>query len=159
MSGLETLKRIEADMNAARAKMMADGREAIKEAFNEIFEQFPNLEAVRWTQYTPYFNDGDACEFGVHEFSAKLSNITNVRDEYDREGWVDSWTIKYCTDDYSDTDLSYENRNEKHPDLKIFDALSVIQRQEDLLETIYGDHVEVIITRDGTTEVENYDHD
>lgn len=28
---------------------------------------YPEVEAVRWEQYTPYFNDGDVCEFGVRE--------------------------------------------------------------------------------------------
>jgi hypothetical protein len=29
----------------------------------ELFEEFPELESFSWTQYTPYFNDGDTCEF------------------------------------------------------------------------------------------------
>ena len=26
------------------------------------------VHSVRWSQYTPYFNDGDACVFGVNDF-------------------------------------------------------------------------------------------
>ena len=27
----------------------------------------PALKAIRWNQYTPYFNDGDPCTFSVGE--------------------------------------------------------------------------------------------
>ena len=36
------------------------------EALDGLLE-FPEVEAVRWTQYSPYFNDGDVCEFGVND--------------------------------------------------------------------------------------------
>lgn len=36
---------------------------------------FPEVEAVRWEQYTPYFNDGDACEFRIYDASVKLVGV------------------------------------------------------------------------------------
>jgi hypothetical protein len=30
-----------------------------------IFDKHPALSSFGWTQYTPYFNDGEACYFGV----------------------------------------------------------------------------------------------
>lgn len=34
---------------------------------------FPEVEAVRWHQYTPYFNDGEACEFSIYEAHVKFA--------------------------------------------------------------------------------------
>lgn len=36
--------------------------------FTAVFDNFDFVEAIVWTQYTPGFNDGDPCEFGVHDF-------------------------------------------------------------------------------------------
>lgn len=35
--------------------------------FSLLFDSVPELEYVYWTQYTPSFNDGDKCEFSVHD--------------------------------------------------------------------------------------------
>ena len=41
-----------------------------KETFNDVikdfFELVPSVKKVVWTQYTPYFNDGDTCTFGIY---------------------------------------------------------------------------------------------
>lgn len=39
----------------------------------ELINSTPYIEAVRWEQYTPYFMDGDPCEFGVHDIQFKFS--------------------------------------------------------------------------------------
>jgi len=45
-----------------------DVKVLFNDGFKEIFESCPELVGVRWTQYTPYFNDGDACNFrSYHE--------------------------------------------------------------------------------------------
>jgi hypothetical protein len=31
------------------------------------------VESVRWTQYTPYFNDGEPCVFGANDCYVKLA--------------------------------------------------------------------------------------
>jgi len=36
------------------------------EAVKSIFEEFPCVDSFSWTQYTPYFNDGDTCNFSAH---------------------------------------------------------------------------------------------
>ena len=33
----------------------------LKTAFRAVFERHPNVRSLTWTQYTPYFNDGDPC--------------------------------------------------------------------------------------------------
>jgi hypothetical protein len=40
----------------------------------------PLVTGIRWTQYTPYYNDGDPCIFGVNECALGL-----LADEYDED--------------------------------------------------------------------------
>ena len=39
----------------------------LKEFSKDLFDRNPELENFGWTQYIPYFNDGDPCEFGLYE--------------------------------------------------------------------------------------------
>lgn len=43
-----------------------------------LFAQSETIESIGWTQYTPYFSDGDECVFGVNE-------LEYVNGEYDTE--------------------------------------------------------------------------
>lgn len=61
---------------------------------------FPEVVAVRWTQYTPYFNDGEACTFDVNDARTKLIDTDEEDGEYE-DGFIDSsgdWP-----DDYFET--------------------------------------------------------
>jgi ArsR family metal-binding transcriptional regulator len=49
------------------------GRLLLSEALTAVFEEYPQVESISWTQYTPYFNDGDACEFSVNSYSIELN--------------------------------------------------------------------------------------
>jgi hypothetical protein len=53
-------------------KIQKEGRELLSQAFQQFFEAHPEIEAFRWRQYTPYFNDGDTCYFGFYGFDYKL---------------------------------------------------------------------------------------
>lgn len=48
-------------------KLKTDGLAAMKTAFIDFFNEHPDIHALSWRQYTPYFNDGDPCVFGVRE--------------------------------------------------------------------------------------------
>lgn len=63
------LKALVEEVNALHAKMQKDGQKALKGAFADFFKAHPEAKAIVWTQYTPYFNDGDTCTFGVNGFS------------------------------------------------------------------------------------------
>ena len=54
-------------MNQVREEIKKLGSEAFSEAYAPLFNQYPEVESVSWTQYTPYFNDGDSCTFSVRE--------------------------------------------------------------------------------------------
>ena len=64
--------------------MQEKSKELMKEAFRDFFETYDNVvENIFWTQYTPYFNDGDACEFSVHDVYLSLKDENDEDDDYD----------------------------------------------------------------------------
>lgn len=55
----------------------------------------PRVEAIRWSQYTPYFADGDPCEFSVNDLELKVAGVeAGVGGEYE-DGFYDTWTLGY----------------------------------------------------------------
>lgn len=119
-------------------------REAFTEGTREIFQRFPKLQAFRWRQYTPYFNDGDACEFYVY---ASEPDMKAIGDED-------------FTDGYEIGDGKYSNEP-PHP---MYDAAQAVSKYlgsfgNDMLERIFGDHVEVTCDREKGASADVYDHD
>jgi hypothetical protein len=66
---LDTLKgehaSLKSRINALKEEMQENSKVLMKEAFREFFEKYDVVDNVFWTQYTPYFNDGESCEFSV----------------------------------------------------------------------------------------------
>ena len=50
---------------ALQKEFQTTAQALFKETTKEFFDQNPLVNAIVWTQYTPYFNDGDTCEFHV----------------------------------------------------------------------------------------------
>ena len=126
-------------MTAMREELAAKFKGEFTTIFAEIFKAYPNVEKVAWTQYTPYFNDGDPCVFGVNGLHIKDETV-DADDEDDIYEWVELWGDKANT----------------YPLLKQFEG--VLSRSEDTLLSMFGDHVRVVVTREGM-DVEDYEHD
>jgi hypothetical protein len=60
------------EVEALKEKMKSEGELALKESFKDFFDAHPEARGIKWSQYTPYFNDGDACVFRVHGFDLIL---------------------------------------------------------------------------------------
>lgn len=121
-----------------------DSQAAFKEYMKEFFDKNPNVEAVAWVQYTPYWNDGEPCYFGIGEVTFKLKN---EQYEDDEDGYWDEYE-KY-------TSIYSMSGPEKKPCKQLADDFETI---EDVLEITFGDHVSVEVTRDEIT-VDEYSHD
>src|SRR5690348_1020347 len=63
--------------------------------FKNAFDK--GVKAIAWSQYTPYFNDGEACEFGVGDI-AFTSNSKVV------SAWLDDDAGDQEDDRYYDDD-------------------------------------------------------
>lgn len=130
-----------------------------------------------WTQYTPYFNDGDVCEFGAHGLWVRTmhdvdrSSADVDEDDYDEDDH-DSFSIEYGKHptlgeydrDWSDETRSYgpkyyvgEHQDKRNIAEALEHAIGGGAFDHVLLE-LFGDHCSVTISRDKIT-VEEYTHD
>jgi hypothetical protein len=116
----------------------------LKEAFGELKAIVPTLEAIKWQQFTPHFNDGDTCEFSLQCTYFKFTGVTN-EDSEDGDGYVDS----YSTGDLDLTKVQQEALDEFEVELSGIEVL---------LKDAFGDHAEVYLDSEGI-EVEEYSHD
>ena len=125
---------------------------SLKEICQEIFQAYPELVAMQWNQYTPYFNDGDTCEFSVNDITILISKCGDGSCDKIEEG-----TQLY---EYDDTSLyeieEYLGRDSKFQSVVKFQK--ILCKNSDTLQDIFGDHCMVTITREGVTTVD-YEHE
>lgn len=115
------------------------------------------IEKIRWRQYTPYFNDGDLCEFRIYSLDVKPTEEAGGReDDGDYEdGFIDSWSMKYYAEHTTDP------RPELLPLYELTKPLNDMLTSGafyNVLEGAFGDHAEVTVTSAGIT-VDSYEHD
>lgn len=168
MSDLQTAfdKLIE-EQNELTKRFQETAQSLFKETTKEFFAKNPGVTAVVWTQYTPYFNDGEACEFSVHEpyftnaTAEQFEDISNWG-EYDGDDetvWSETdWIL--C----GDSDYCKERRGNMKLDgidsatIQHFSKMIQSSEMEDVMEAMFGDHVRIVATREGF-EVDDYSHD
>lgn len=96
-----------------------------------IFAAHVEIKAVAWDQYTPYFNDGDACEFGVYERQFELEGRKRPLDAYDLQDVLTAEAVAK---------------------IKLADA-RLEALDDSVFETTFGDHASVRATLDASGEV------
>ena len=124
------------------------------ELLDACFKQ-QGVDSIRWSQYTPYFNDGEPCIFGVHSVTLKLVNGDD-EDGDEADGYVDSYGMveypngwranKVAKPEFSNVYDAFENLSDS------------MEHFEDFLEESFGDHAKVTATREGFN-IEFYEHD
>jgi hypothetical protein len=181
------LEKIKAELAAFEEKkkaMLAEIQKEFPGMFVDLFKQAPKLKSFGWTQYTPYFNDGDTCEFSVH-LDYPLINGSN--EEYDD---VDEDEISIKIYDYKkleteedvriNDEVAAKSRYHWYMGTKSIgseglcynpkydaDAARVVEEIKSVLNDIpeeffrdmFGDHVKVTLFADGEIEVDGCDHD
>lgn len=136
-----------------------------------------------WTQYTPYFNDGDPCEFGtsglwirtVEDLTLKtvVSTDGDGGEELDPEDTSNfeidyhthptlggrSWPNGYRDSDNKPIEPVYAGHHEAEWRLASELSKAIEGGQfENVLLDLFGDHCQVKVTRTGIT-IDEYSHD
>lgn len=122
--------------------------ESFKEVIKEVFSSVPGLNKIGWTQYTPYFNDGEECVFGVSDPSFDIKELNDEPEKEEDNSNVWKWASSYRIKD--------KRPKEQYETIKAFEDL--INNNEDALRSVYGDHAKIIITPENI-EVTEYEHD
>lgn len=198
----------------AQQEMGKMSKGLIEGAVQRFLDQCPEVTGVHWTQYTPYFNDGDSCEFSVNDFCFHIleneddeiepydSNIIHTQADLDAaiarmkevEEYLSdpfAWRQKkireykaefnsppptwYTTESFKPYPNTVERAQELIDGIKqSFEKIDAVTAQrirdsfkefktamekipDNIMESIYGDHVLVVINRNGT-EIDEYDH-
>lgn len=139
----EKLNALKAIHAKAMEQLKADGEAALKAALAEFFAAHPEAVAIAWRQYTPYFNDGDACTFSVHEPGVKLASTKEDEGDYE-DGFI-SWNLEEKAPALAD-------------DFNALSSLITSDAMEPILQSVFGDHVRIEATAESIT-VNEYSHD
>lgn len=134
-------------------KLKGDLKVSIKAYIMAFMEANPDIKLITWEQYTPYFNDGDACQFGVYGllYTKRAEVAVKALDYYkgdlDNEEEFTEW---------SDMDDCYDP--EKKAPIHCFS--NIIEGDiVDLLPEVFGEEARVIVTPKEIIVLEDIDHD
>ena len=153
---------------------------AIKLIFNN-----KNIQEISWSQYTPYFNDGEECVFAVGDLQIKALKEINMANEmvkahaekHKLKDFNEFFYSDKIDDNMVNIELCYNNLKIiknfgvllKNEDIKtihnLYELKEIISTDffENVLKETLGDHTHVIITRKGEDEIEvnleKCDHD
>lgn len=161
----EKNKQILADLQKGK-KQIEELRKGIKKTLKasfkdltkDLFVDYPELKSFSWTQYTPYFNDGESCEFdanveyvdinGYGEYDDDDNELMNIQKNARKKIWGDDNEGEIKNPNYSKRCEEIVKTVTQF--LKNFD-------NEDYLD-IFGNHVKVVVTAKGI-KVDEYEHD
>jgi hypothetical protein len=139
---MSQFEKIKDRMLAIEAELFQRGEELILEVFSDFFQKYPNVLEVRWSQYTPYFNDGDTCDFSANDFFGLSQK------ELDDEKNGDFNFIEDCWDIKQDALLKKELAEIRN-----------LLGYNDLLKTMLGDHLIVKVTPTKVSKERFDEHD
>ena len=162
---LDKIDKIRSDLQKAEKTASKD----IMEILKKMMVDNPLIAGVMWQQYTPSFNDGEPCTFSTHgpfiKFDEKISGAGDkTADDEDEDG--DDVAKGYMDASY-DLDEDFYNKKADIFNFKEIKALKVavkdvckvyshLEGMDRNLQEMFGDSVQVFVTKDGV-EIEDYD--
>lgn len=128
----------------------------------------PGVSGLIWEQYTPYFNDGDPCEFSINEARVLLTEDGEVDHYRDYESGWSTWDLYSHAGDY--VYPNYDGSNFDEVSWKtlpggvsgrvVYELLTSLKvgAWENVARANFGDHAQVTATAEGFN-IEYYEHD
>lgn len=165
---------IRGDISHYGSKTLAEPwpTEKFVEQLDALFEH-PEVESIRWEQYTPYFNDGDACEFGFGELSVRFVGGDEEAGD-NGDGFLSLYELGDWPEGYYQTHSRWDDSKPDYdpadfiPDFEADDSRGIVaafvaldnslKHYEVELRKLFGDPAQVTATRGGF-DVVFYDHD
>jgi hypothetical protein len=155
------------DQRELQRQFQEQAQALFKETTAEFFNLNPGIGAVVWTQYSPFWNDGEECVFSVN--TPTFTNATG-NDLNDVTGWGeydgdndDIWAVDNLPYVLTSGRDYYETNKQKIlagpavdvESCKLFSDLIQSSEFENVMLAMFDNHVKVIATRDGF-DVEEY---
>lgn len=157
---LELLKEKQSQISNLKNDVIELSSGIFEDFYKYIFEKYHTLESFGWTQYTPYFNDGDATIFNAN------TDYLIINDEYAEDSdWFSqvkilnwgqwNYELKTYEGRIEEPNKDY-NENLVNAYNEIVDFLSHFDN--DFYLSKFGDHAEITVNKDGF-DISDYDHD
>jgi len=154
MSIADNLKSVTKKAAEAQKAMKRELQTSFNDAAQSFFDKAPEGTTITWTQYTPYFNDGDPCTFRTGDSELRFKPLEGDDKELAEEEYGDEDNpAAYC---HGEVDQTKDLPDDLKADAKAL--TSFISRQGDLMLTLYGDH-KMIQLRKGGANITDYEHD
>jgi len=148
----------EQQLKELQKKYSAIISEKLTEILKSYFDTDTECAKITWTQYTPFFNDGEECIFSVNEpnffsinFNEEEYNGYYEGDLYATNSYRDDRVYDYAIKTYRPATAMEMQRGKLS---KLLQSSGV----QSVLKLTFGDHAKVTVTREGITS-EEYDHD
>lgn len=155
---------------AIAAEFQQTAQQLFKETTKVFFAENPSVKAIVWNQYTPYFNDGDTCEFSVGEpyftnaEGEDLNDISWGEYEGDRDDiWAANsihWVMNRRDDEYYKDTVALIEKSGGINAVSCDNFEKIIQSAEmrDVMLAMFGDHTTIVATAQGFA-VSECEHD
>lgn len=157
----------------AQEQLSVAAQSALSVGLMPVFEKYPFLGSICWTQYTPYFNDGDVCEFTSCIGEPALNSVQDVEEgsthDYYENGY--HFSAKCEPFEYGRWAAALSKYVEGAPNPHYDDAYGECEKYvrellrefsgaefTEALRAMFGDHAIVTVTREGFI-VDHYEHD
>jgi len=155
----EKLKELQNKLEKVKKEIKEEFALEFKKETSKYFEKYKWLKEISWSQYTPYFNDGDSCEFSVN-----AETTINGCTLYSKELYNESYTTILMDDEDIDEFIKKCDNDssiiEEYLELSVLvdKLMQFLSNNSDIALELFGDHVKVSIQGDGVF-TEEYEHD
>ena len=133
------LSKLAERLQSIKQEVQDTAKQALTEELKVFFDDFPEVEAVAWKQYTPGFNDGEPC---VHSMDDVRLYSKAVFEDQDFDLSDDPEELNY-----------WQAETEAQKRMKAF--TKEIHDLEEAWEMVFGTDTMITCTRKGV-EVEDY---
>ena len=149
------LKQIQTEIEAMQAEM----KEKASIALSNILKEYPEVSAISWCQYVPYFNDGEACEFTMGEIYVLTGDITSdvAQKIADNPYYAEENAGESVDGDEDEISFDILSTWGDDKNKSACDIVEFLESIEDILQSLYGDYASVVITRDHGILVEEFE--
>jgi hypothetical protein len=158
-------------------QIQTESQAIVKTVFEEFFTNNPDVYGIGWTQYTPYWNDGESTHFHVHDLCLYLTQ--DSADDYgpyegdqdilryfeykakpkSRPSYISEQSVNQEVEEFLANNPGKDEEwltNVISEFNKLVKVIGTIDDQ--YMEMIFGNHVKVLYTKDGFT-VDEHSHD
>ena len=176
-------------VNDVKKEFQEKGQKLFLDVVAEIFNSFPEVGLITWEGYTPYFNDGEQCNYRIcgpmtmglrtkehpidwdqHDENAEYSSEPYDLSEYNLPEEVQEVYGRAVSDhtySWEENGLHSEYESlygEERSDLEeIHDAIiTLIHELEEIMQAVFGDHKQYIAVKYNDVvyfDVQDYDHE